>query len=67
MVTRNRKPKQLTDEDIDALPIKKAGTARCDTEQRGLHIRVTPSGVKTFWALLATPMASRLGKRLGTP
>ena len=67
MATRNRKPRQLTDDDIAALPIKKARYSKVDTEQRGLHIRITPNGVKTFFWSPATQTASKCGTGSATP
>ena len=65
MVTRNRKPNELTDEDIEALPAKKARYSKVDTEQRGLHIRVTPRGVKTFWAVARGPSGTQVWWKIG--
>jgi integrase len=65
MATRNRKPRQLTDDDIAALPIKKARYSKVDTEQRGLHIRVTPNGVKTFFCVARDPNGKQVWQRLG--
>ena len=65
MATRNRKPRQLTDDDIAALPIKKARYSKVDTEQRGLHIRITPNGVKTFFCVARDPNGKQVWHRLG--
>jgi integrase len=65
MATRNRKPRQLTDDDIAALPIKKARYSKVDTEQRGLHIRITPNGVKTFFCVARDPNGKQVWQRLG--
>jgi integrase len=46
-----KKRKQFTDEDIANLPIKKKRYAEPDSDQRGLYIRVTPKGVKSFVAV----------------
>ena len=65
MASRNRKPKQLTDDDIAALPIKKDRYSKVDTEQRGLHIRITPNGVKTFFVVARDPSGKQVWHRLG--
>src|SRR5262245_42376762 len=65
MAVRNRKPKQLTDDDIAGLPTKQGRYSRVDTEQRGLHIRVMPSGVKTFFVVARGPDGKQVWHRLG--
>ena len=65
MASRNRKPKQLTDEDIDGLPIKNARYSKVDTEQRGLHIRITPMGAKSFWVVARDPNHKQVWHKLG--
>ncbi|HSD74136.1 MAG TPA: integrase arm-type DNA-binding domain-containing protein, partial [Steroidobacteraceae bacterium] len=65
MASRNRKPKQLTDDDIASLPIKNARYSRVDTEQRGLHIRITPMGAKSFWVVARDPNHKQVWHKLG--
>jgi integrase len=65
MASRNRKPKQLTDEDIDDLPTKNARYSKVDTEQRGLHIRITPMGAKSFWVVARDPNHKQVWHKLG--
>ena len=68
MASRNRKPKQLTDEDIDGLPIKNARYSKVDTEQRGLHIQRHARRVpRASGSSLAIPIASRCGTRSAMP
>jgi integrase len=43
-----KKPKQFTDEDIRNMPAKRKRFAVPDSDQRGLYIRVTPKGAKSF-------------------
>ena len=65
MATRSRKPKQLTDDDIANLPIKNARYSKVDTEQRGLHIRITPMGAKSFWVVARDPNHKQVWHKLG--
>src|SRR6478672_1699008 len=46
-----KKRKQITDADIAKLPVKKKRYPVPDSDQRGLYIRVMPSGVKSFAAV----------------
>jgi integrase len=43
-----KKRKQFTDEDIANLPVKGKRYAKADSDQRGLYVRITPAGVKSF-------------------
>ena len=63
--SRNRRRKQLTDDDIDNLPVKKARYSKVDTDQRGLHIRITPKGAKSFWAVARGPSGEQSWEKIG--
>ena len=56
-----RRKKALTDDAIASMPTPRAGkkTYR-DTDQRGLYIRVTPKGTKTFWVVLQSPLDKKV-------
>jgi integrase len=46
-----RKKKALDDAAVAALPVKRTRYAQQDTDQRGLYVRVTPKGARTFYAV----------------
>jgi integrase len=43
-----KKRKAYTDQDIAGLPVKRKRYAEPDSDQRGLYIRITPKGAKSF-------------------
>jgi len=59
-----KKPNELTDADIAALKPKHGQrTPYADSDQRGLYIRVSPSGVKMFYATARAPRVLDGAKR----
>jgi integrase len=48
----SKKRKQFTDDNLATLlPVKRTRYSKADTDQRGLHHRVTPNGVRSLWAV----------------
>jgi integrase len=60
-----KKPKQFTDLDIAKLPVKRKRYAEPDTDQRGLYIRVTPKGTKSFVAVATGLDGKQIWKVIG--
>jgi integrase len=60
-----RKKKALTDDGVKALPVKRQRYAKQDTDQRGLYIRITPNGVRTFYAVTTDIAGKVVWTRIG--
>jgi integrase len=64
--TMSKKRKQLTDDNLTVLlPVKQARYSKADTDQRGLHHRVTPNGVRSMWAVERDQYGKQIWTLLG--
>jgi integrase len=59
--------KRLDDEGVAKLKAKKSRHAYPDPELRGHYIRVTPTGVKSFWVVARDPSGIQRWRPIGTP
>jgi integrase len=62
----SKKRKQITDANLATLlPVKQARYSKADTDQRGLHHRVTPNGVRSMWAVERDQYGKQIWTLLG--
>jgi integrase len=62
----SKKRKQITDANLATLlPVKRQRYSKADTDQRGLHHRVTPNGIRSLWAVQRDQYGKQVWTLLG--
>jgi integrase len=62
----SKKRKQITDANLaKLLPVKRQRYSKADTDQRGLHHRVTPNGIRSLWAVERDQYGKQIWTLLG--